>query len=96
VNWTKFPNDVLEKLARAPLPKGHFKIFLAVLRETVGFGRDSASLSLTRLAKLTWLRRDKVSEALAGMKAFRILEITPANGRRAAEIIHALQYLKLT
>lgn len=86
MNWTKFPNDALETLARAPLSKAHFKIFLAVLRETVGYGRESARLPLSRLAEMTGLHRTHVSRGIKELRALKMLEVTPAKGRQPAEI----------
>ena len=66
--FTKFPNELLEKMMSADLSGRDYKILLSVIRYTLGFHNESGeSLSISILCKMTGLLRPNASKAIKSL-----------------------------
>lgn len=78
-------HPILEALALSALPASELKIVLAVIRETYGWSRKEATLSMGALAGATALHRTTVQRAIhALLKAGVLVEVSPASFRGPA------------
>jgi phage replication O-like protein O len=71
--WTPVPHDILEELARAPLPRIHHAVVAAIVRETLGYHRDHAVIRVGDLAKATEIHPRSVRRALVDLEAWRVI-----------------------
>lgn len=62
--FTKFPNELLEKLMTADLTAREYRIILSVIRYTFGYHKESEQLSLSVLSELTQLDRSVLSKVI--------------------------------
>jgi phage replication O-like protein O len=72
--FTKFPNSILEYLAMEKIPGECWRVFLAIIRRTLGFQRDSASISLSQFEKLTHLHRPNISRSLKALQRANMIK----------------------
>lgn len=72
-------HPILEALALAPLAAGELKVVLVVIRETYGWSRKAAALSLGQLSTATGCHRNTVQRAVRVLlKEGVLLEVEPA------------------
>lgn len=70
--YTKIPNTLFDKL---PLLSGtQTKVILAIYRATAGWQRDTASLSLSTLHKMTGASTRQISDALSYLESQGMIE----------------------
>ncbi len=62
--YTRIANELLEALARTRIPGEAIQVLWAVLRQTYGFGRKVAPISLGQLSKFTGLSRSNCQRAV--------------------------------
>lgn len=60
----------------ADLSKNEYKVFLALFRQTLCYGKASDPLTLKRLADLTGIRKDRLAQAVQGVIAKGLFEAT--------------------
>lgn len=72
---------MLEALMCSELSERQFKVTLAIIRQTLGYQRDSAALSLLDISKLTGIAKPHISPILKQLEALHIVTITAATGR---------------
>ena len=53
--WTRIADELLEALIRYPFTKRQYKVLLAVIRKTYGFGKVTDDISSSQLSELTGL-----------------------------------------
>ena len=71
--FTRVANEILEQIARTPLPGAEFRLVIAIWRATYGYQRKSAAISLTRFQQLTALSRTGVKKALGSLRKKRVV-----------------------
>jgi phage replication O-like protein O len=64
---TRIANEILEALSRAPLNGAAFRIALWVLRETYGWQRKVAEITLRKISKMTVLNYRTVQREVKGL-----------------------------
>lgn len=64
-NYTQAPNEFLDAILPEIDTLGELKVTIAIIRQTFGWHRKSAGLTLTKLEKLTGLRREAVNNGVA-------------------------------
>lgn len=64
MNSQKLLRNLLEAALAADLEKNELRMFLALLNQTIGYGKASDPLTMGRLAQLTGIRKDRVSKAI--------------------------------
>ena len=63
--FTKFPNELLEKLMCADLTAREFKIVLSVVRYTLGYHIEGGEhFSVSRICEITGINRSDIAKAL--------------------------------
>lgn len=63
-SFTMFDNDILEALSKIKLRQESQRIFLVVVRKTVGYQREIDQISLSQFERATGLSRKNVLRAL--------------------------------
>lgn len=71
--YTKIPNALMDWLISSGLSKREFVVVLAVIRNTLGWHRQSSVLSCRFIATATGLKPGHVSEAIKGLEERGIL-----------------------
>jgi phage replication O-like protein O len=80
-------HPILEALALASLTAGELKIVLVVIRETYGWSRKTAALSLGALAEATGLHKNSVQRSVRTLLSEGVLvELDPATFREPATL----------
>lgn len=68
--------DLIDAALAADLSKNEYKVFLALLRQTLCYGKASDPLTLKRLADLTGIRKDRLAQAVQGVITKGLFEAT--------------------
>lgn len=68
--------DLIDAAIVADLSKNEYKVFLALFRQTLCYGKASDPLTLKRLADLTGIRKDRLAQAVQGVIAKGLFEAT--------------------
>ncbi|GAL28170.1 Origin specific replication initiation factor [Vibrio variabilis] len=71
--FVKFPNLLLECLARTKMNGSESRVFHAVVRKTIGYNQEFDWISNTQLSALTGIASNHAGEALKKLKARNIL-----------------------
>lgn len=71
--WTPVPHDVLEELARAPLPRSHHAVVAAIVRETLGYHRTEVTIRIGDLAEACELHPRTVRRAIMDLEHWRVI-----------------------
>lgn len=71
--FIRVPSDLLEALCLVDMPDSARRVFLCVLRKTVGFGKAEDWISVSQYVAMTGLNERRVWEALAWLKAERMI-----------------------
>jgi len=79
--YTRIANELLEALCRARLGSREFRVVLAVVRLTYGFQYKENTISLGKLAEMTGLRRERLSEVVKALERKNVLRVSKENGR---------------
>lgn len=58
--YTRIANELMEAVMRLPLPGGHIRMILALIRRTYGFNKKADRISYSQLATATGLHRTHV------------------------------------
>jgi phage replication O-like protein O len=62
--FTRIANELLEAVMRANLSRRQYKVVLAVIRKTYGYGKKEAELTMTEIANMTGLDLAHVSRTV--------------------------------
>lgn len=68
--------DLIDAALAADLSKNEYKVFLALFRQTLCYGKASDPLTLKRLADLTGIRKDRLAQAVQGVITKGLFEAT--------------------
>ncbi|MFZ1570787.1 MAG: replication protein [Thiolinea sp.] len=68
--------DLIDAALAADLSKNEYKVFLALFRQTLCYGKASDPLTLKRLADLTGIRKDRLAQAVQGVITKGLFEVT--------------------
>lgn len=68
--------DLIDAALAADLSKNEYKVFLALFRQTLCYGKAADPLTLKRLADLTGIRKDRLAQAVQGVIAKGLFEAT--------------------
>ncbi|RUM87194.1 MAG: hypothetical protein DSZ24_06740 [Thermodesulfatator sp.] len=79
--YTRVANELLEALCRAQLGGREMRVVLAVIRLTYGFQNKESAISLGKLAKITGLRRERLSEVVKALERKNVLRVSRENGQ---------------
>ena len=74
------PNSVEDALLRSPLTRTQERVFRAVMRKTIGFGKDTDCIATSQLASMTGIDEADVRRAINDLIDFGML----IRGRRTA------------
>lgn len=66
--------DLIDAALAADLSKNEYKVFLALYRQTLCYGKAADPLTLKRLADLTGIRKDRLAQAVQGVIAAGLFE----------------------
>lgn len=75
--FTRIADELLDALVLADLTKRQYKIVLAVIRKTYGFGKKVDDLSSGQLAELTGLADTHCRAAVRDLAGMRVLVVNP-------------------
>lgn len=68
--------DLIDAALAADLSKNEYKVFLALFRQTLCYGKASDPLTLKRLADLTGIRKDRLAQAVQSIITQGLFEAT--------------------
>lgn len=87
--WTQIAHEILEALARSRLSGRELRIILLILRESFGYQRKEAVLSLRDIQLRTGIAKAHVSQALSSMRVTNVVRVTRVteNGNRSKSIL---------
>lgn len=71
--YTRIANKIIEVLMVMSLSGRDFRVLLAIMRATYGYGRKDRPLALSYIAKMTGLGRSQVSRSLAKLTKLEVL-----------------------
>ena len=76
-SFTKFPNDLLEKIYAQKLTGAQFASLLYIVRKTYGFGKGDFgdAISCTKIAKETGYARKTIQYAIADLEKLGVLDV---------------------
>lgn len=66
--YCKLANELLEAIASAPICGEQFRVMMAIIRKTYGYGKKSDTIALSQLQAISKLPRQSVCRALNGLK----------------------------
>ena len=78
--FVAIPNEVFDALLSSPLTQRQERVYLAILRKTVGFGKESDCLATLQITGMTGIADSHVRAALTKLEAFGML----VRGKRTA------------
>ncbi len=80
--FTRIANELLEAIGRAELSGREFRIMVAVIRKTYGYGKKADQLSHGQIARMIGVQRHHVCKLVQRLIKRRILGVTE-NGNRS-------------
>jgi phage replication O-like protein O len=69
--------DLIDAALAADLSQNELRVFLALFRQTLCYGKTADPLNLKRLATLTAIRKDRLAPAIAGVIGKGLFEAQP-------------------
>ena len=66
--YTAIANELMEALAKYPIPGAQMQCLLVILRKTYGYNKKTDAISLSQFQKHTGLTRRNVARAINGLK----------------------------
>ena len=87
-NYTKFPNDILERLLRQRLSASQLTVALYVVRKTYGWGKGSFgdSIAVSEISRVSNFSRRAIINAVHDLEKMGILEVTDGGSGRLANM----------
>lgn len=73
--YTRIACELLEAIARFDFSKRQYKVVLAVIRKTYGFGKKTDDMTITQIANLTGLELGNCSKTVSELGQMRTLLI---------------------
>ncbi|MCK5902591.1 MAG: replication protein [Cocleimonas sp.] len=71
--------NLVENALAANLTKNEHKVFLGLILETIGYGKDHAHLTDKRLVQITGIRIDRFHIAMAGVIEKKVFDRVESN-----------------
>lgn len=71
--FVAIPNHLLDALLAADLPGRQFKLAMAVIRKTIGYGKDSDDCTIQQLADVAGIHRPDASKAIQALLDAKIV-----------------------
>lgn len=84
--YTAIANELMEALAAYPIPASQMQCLLAVLRETYGWDRKTAAISLTRFVDLTKLDRRHAHRALNELVKKNVIKVNKRSAKDGTKL----------
>lgn len=81
--------DLIDAALAADLSKNEYKVFLALFRQTLCYGKAADPLTLKRLAELTGIRKDRLAQAVQGVITAGLFE---ANAHKIFDTLYTIGY----
>lgn len=80
-NFTKLPNDLLEKLALVKLSQYEWRVLLVIIRQTLGWHKDSGdTIAILQFVEKTGIKSGRnIHHALMGLETRRIIVVSRYN-----------------
>lgn len=72
-NFTRFPNELLQKLMTERLSSVELRVILTIVRRSYGFHKGGEILSITAICELTGIARSSVAKAVRSLLARSVL-----------------------
>lgn len=79
--------DLIDAALAADLSKNEYKVFLALFRQTLCYGKAADPLTLKRLADLTGIRKDRLAQAVQGVITAGLFE---ANAHKIFDTLYTI------
>lgn len=84
--FVRFPHDLYDAVLSQRLTVSQTKALLYIIRRTVGFGKRSDKISISRIAKVTGYERRTMVNAIHDMEKMGMLKLGPIMSGRATEM----------
>ncbi|MEB5477285.1 replication protein [Acinetobacter pollinis] len=79
--YTKLPNMLIDDLVMAQLSDKAFKCLMLIVRQTIGFGKASDSISITQFQKHCGIKkRDTVIANIKELEALKVIQVIKKTG----------------
>ena len=69
--------DLIDAALAADLTQNELRVFLALFRQTLCYGKTADPLNMKRLATLTAIRKDRLAPAIAGVTDKGLFTVQP-------------------
>ena len=92
--YTRIANELLEAICRLKISGNEMRILLFIIRQTYGYSRKSAKISLSEISKATGIKSNHVSETLKGLAGKGIIECSSNQGLTPQKISVVKDYEK--
>lgn len=92
--FTAISNELLEAIYKADITKNEMRVLFCVIRYTYGYHVESSSLSCGFIASEVGIPKQRVSEAIIGLKSKNIIIVKDAEFRKPQEISIQKDYEK--
>ena len=80
-NYTKTPNSIIDDLVMAQVSDKAFKCLVFIMRQTVGFNRESHTIAITQFQKYCGIKkRDTVMTAIRELEQCKLITVERKTG----------------
>jgi phage replication O-like protein O len=83
--YTRIANDILDALSKMKLNGREFRVCLALIRKTYGWGKKEDEISLSQFADATGISRNHIQEILSDLTRRKIVTRKRVKGRTVPE-----------
>lgn len=92
-NYTKTPNSIIDDLVMAQVSDKAFKCLMFIMRQTVGFNRESHTIAITQFQKYCGIKkRDTVMTAIRELEQCKLIKVERSTGCLNTYFITTNQY----
>ena len=84
--YTRIANELLEAICRLKISGNEMRILLFIIRQTYGYSRKSAKISLSEISKAVGMTSDNVSKTLKKLSAKNVVKICKNGGSKPQTI----------
>ena len=73
--YTRIANELMEALCRASLSQNQFRVCLAIIRKTYGYGKKEDRISLSQFEKMTGILSQHVKRTLGQLEKMNMITV---------------------
>ena len=86
------PNEMFDALLAADLTGRQFKVAMAIVRKTLGYGKTEDDMTITQIAELAGIHRPDASKAFQQLLDFKVISARKGRHGQITSINHSSQW----